>query len=142
MLLETPRGNYEISTDPDRLDIGAIHAALDASYWAAGRPLDTIRRSIAGSLNFGLYAPDGAQVGFARIITDRATFAWLCDVYVLEEHRGLALGKALMEAIVTHPELQGLRRMMLVTADAHGLYAQYGFEPLDGPSRFMSRGLP
>lgn len=139
MLVETPRGAYEISTDPERLDVAAIHAALDRTYWAAGRPLDTVLRSIAGSLNFGLYAPDGAQVGFTRVITDRATFAWVCDVYVLEEHRGLALGKALMEAVTTHPDLQGLRRMMLATADAHGLYAQFGFEPLDEPSLFMGR---
>jgi GNAT superfamily N-acetyltransferase len=137
--LDTPRGTYEISTDPERMDVVAIHAALDRTYWAAGRPLETVRRSIAGSLNFGLFDPSGAQVGFSRVITDRATFAWLCDVYVLEEHRGLQLGKALMAAVTSHPDLQDLRRMMLATADAHGLYAQFGFEPLEQPGHFMAR---
>lgn len=139
MLLETARGTYEISTDPDRLDVPAIHAALDVTYWAAGRPLEIVERSIAASLNFGLYAPDGSQAGFTRVVTDRATFAWVCDVYVLDEHRGLGLGKALMAAVTTHPEISGVRRMMLATRDAHGLYQQYGFEPLDEPGRFMGR---
>lgn len=139
MQIPTARGTYTISTDLERLDVTAIHAALDRTYWAAGRPLETVRRSLEGSMNFGLFDPDGAQVGFTRVVTDRATFAWICDVYVLEEHRGLELGKALMRAVVEHPELQGLRRMMLATADAHGLYAQYGFVPLDRPERFMMR---
>lgn len=139
MDIATGRGVYEIHTDADRMDVVAIHAALDKTYWAAGRPLHVVERSIAGSLNFGLFDPSGAQVGFTRVITDRATFAWICDVYVLEDHRGLALGKALMAAVIDHPDLQGMRRMMLATADAHGLYAQYGFEPLDAPERFMAR---
>jgi len=139
MQIPTSRGTYTISTDPDRLDVPAIHTALDRTYWAAGRPLETVRRSIEGSLNFGLFDPVGAQVGFTRVVTDRATFAWVCDVYVLEEHRGLELGKALMRAVVEHPELQGLRRMMLATNDAHGLYAQFGFVPLDRPELFMAR---
>ena len=137
--LPTTRGTYSITTDADRMDAVAIHAALDQTYWAAGRPLHVVERSIAGSVNFGLFDPAGAQVGFTRVVTDHATFAWICDVYVLEAHRGLALGKALMAAVIDHPDLQGIRRMMLATADAHGLYAQYGFEPLDQPERFMAR---
>lgn len=131
-----PALNYEITTDPTRLDAGAIHAFLAQSYWSHGIPRAVVERAIAGSLCFGVLA-DGAQVGFARVVTDRATFAYLADVYVLEAHRGRGLAKRLMEAVLAHPELQGLRRMMLATRDAHSLYAQFGFVPLSAPDRLM-----
>jgi GNAT superfamily N-acetyltransferase len=141
-LLATSRGTFEISTDPARLDVGVIHGYLSRSYWAADRPRSVVERSIAGSLVFGLFDPSGAQAGFARIVTDRATFAWLCDVFVLEDHRGLGLGTALVAAVLAHPDLEGVR-MMLGTRDAHGLYARYGFEVVDIPDRFMYRpGVP
>jgi GNAT superfamily N-acetyltransferase len=127
-----------ITTDPAVLDVELIHAYLTRSYWAAGIPLETVRRSIAHSVNFGLFDGD-AQVGFARVVTDRATFAYLADVFVLEPYRGRGLSKWLMEAVIAHPELQGLRRWVLATRDAHGLYARYGFTPLAAPDRFMER---
>lgn len=132
---------YTIDTNPSRLDLGVIHGFLAASYWAAGIPRETVARSIEGSLCFGVY--DGsAQVGFARVISDFATFAYLADVFVLESHRGRGLSKMLMDAIVAHPQLQGLRRWMLATRDAHGLYAQYGFTPVKSPDRWMERHDP
>jgi len=131
--------NLEISTDPNRLDVDMIHHFLsEHSYWARGRPPEVTRRAIAHSICFGAYQ-DGRQVGFARVVTDRATFAWLADVFVVEEERGRGVGKALLAAVMEHPELQGLRRMFLATRDAHGLYAQFGFQPLDDQSRFMVR---
>jgi GNAT superfamily N-acetyltransferase len=130
---------YVVSDDRARLDVGAIHAFLTRSYWAPGIPLEIVERSVANSLCFGLYAPDGAQAGFARVITDRATFAYLCDVYVLEEHRGRGLSKLLMRCVHEHPELQNLRRFMLATADEHGLYAQFGFVTPSRPERLMER---
>jgi GNAT superfamily N-acetyltransferase len=141
VIFETTRGPYTISTDVARLDIDAIHAYLTRSYWAEGIPRDLVARSIEGSLCFGLYGGSG-QIGFARVITDRATFAYLCDVYVLEEHRGAGLGKWLMEAVVSHPALQGLRRFVLATRDAHGLYAKFGFKPLADPGRSMEIRRP
>jgi GNAT superfamily N-acetyltransferase len=139
MAEEWHRGEYLISTDPARLDVPAIHAYLSASsYWALGRPLDVVRRSIDHSLPFGVYHGT-AQIGFARLVTDYATFAWLADVFVLPEFRGQGLGKWLMEVIVAHPRVQGLRRWLLATKDAHGLYAQYGFTPLHSPERWMDR---
>jgi len=134
--LEAWRGPYAISTDPVRLDLAAVHAYLTRSYWAAGIPLETVRRSAAHSLCFGVYA-SGQQVGFARVITDRATFAYMADVYVLEAHRGRGLGTWLVETILAHPELQGLRRFMLVTRDAAALYARSGFERPAEPSGIM-----
>lgn len=117
---------YSISTDPQRLDIDAIHAFLSRSFWAEGIPKELVRTSIVNSLCFGLF--DGSsQVGFARVVTDRATFAYLCDVYILESHRGRGLGKWLIEVVMAHPDLQNLRRFQLVTRDAHGLYAPHGF---------------
>jgi GNAT superfamily N-acetyltransferase len=119
------RGEYEISTDPARLDLAVTHRFLsEEAYWSPGVPLDVVKRAIEASINFGLYK-DGAQVGFTRVVSDRATFAWICDVFVLPEHRGYGLGKWLMECVTSHPELQGLRRWMLATRDAHGLYEQY-----------------
>jgi GNAT superfamily N-acetyltransferase len=136
--VERAFGAYLISTDRSRLDLDAIYAYLSGeSYWARGRPRDQIVRGIENSLPFGVYR-DGAQVGFARIVTDYATFAWLADVYVLESQRGNGVGKALIETIVEHPAIRGLPRLMLATADAHGLYEQYGFTPLRGDERFMA----
>jgi len=127
--------DYEISTDPTRLDIGAMHAYLTRSYWSPGIPFATVERAARHSLCFGLYEKSsGKQVGLSRVVTDYATFAYLCDVYVLEEHRGRGLGKFMMSAVMAHPALTGARRTMLGTRDAHGLYAQYGFRapPDDG----------
>lgn len=136
MTILASRDPFEISTDSSRLDVAAIHQALTASYWAEGIPLDTVRRSLAGSLCFGLYA-NAVQIGLARLVTDRATFAYLCDVYVLESYRGQGLGKWLIETVMAHPDLQGLRRFMLVTRDAHGLYRPMGFEAVSAPERYM-----
>jgi len=127
---------YEISTDSARLDVDAIHAFLTRSYWSPGIPRATVARAIANSLCFGAFW-QGQQVGFARVVTDRTTFAYLCDVYVLEAHRGHGLAKQLMDRVMKHPDLQGLRRMMLATLDAHGLYAQFGFTALGVPDRIM-----
>lgn len=141
MSADLSRGEYAISTDPGRLDVPAIHAYLTRSYWASGIPLEVVARSIAHSLPFGLFHGD-AQVGFARVVTDRATFAYLADVYVLEEHRGRGLSKWLVESVLDHADLQGLRRFLLATRDAHGLYARYGFRPLANPSRMMEIHAP
>jgi len=130
------RGAYSISTDPALLDRPLIHAFLSGSYWAGGIPRETVDRSIEGALCFGVY--EGAsQVGFARVITDRATFAYLADVFVLESHRGRGLAVWLMEAIRSHPDLQGLRRWILMTRDAHGLYEKSGFRTIEDPRRCM-----
>ena len=139
-IVEYHRDNYTTSTDPDRLDIGVIYNFLSTgSYWAQNRPLDVVRRSIENSLNFGVYC-DSRQVGFARIITDYATFAWLCDVFILHEQRNCGLGKWLVECVVNHPELKPLRRILLATRDAHELYRQYGgFTPLANPDRWMEK---
>jgi GNAT superfamily N-acetyltransferase len=127
---------FVVDTDPERLDLALIHGFLTRSYWASGIPFAVVRRSVRHSLCFGLY--DGErQVGFARVVSDRATFAYLADVFVLESHRGRGLGKLLMAAVIAHPELQGLRRWMLATRDAHALYARFGFTPLPAPESFM-----
>jgi GNAT superfamily N-acetyltransferase len=133
--------DYEITTDPARFDIEAIHAFLSSSYWSPAVPKAVIERAIENSLCFGVLLGN-AQVGFGRVITDRATFAYLADVYVLEEHRGKGLSKRLMDAVVCHPDLQGLRRMLLATRDAHTLYAKYGFKPLAAPERMMEVHRP
>lgn len=135
------QGEYTISTDKTRLDIRVIHTFLDSSYWAAGRSVETILRSIENSIAFGIYK-SGEQVGFARIITDYATFAWIADVFVLESHRGQGLSKWLMEVIISHPELQGFRRWVLATKDAHDLYRRFGFTELRRPERWMERHDP
>jgi N-acetylglutamate synthase-like GNAT family acetyltransferase len=131
------RDGYVISTDAERLDVDAIHAFLRQAYWSPNVPRDVVERSIDNSLNFGLYDRDGAQVGFARMVTDRAAFGYLADVYVLEPHRRHGLGKWLVETVLAHPDLQGLRRIVLGTADAHSLYERYGFKPADA-SRIMT----
>ena len=130
-------GHYEISTDRSRLDIALIHSFLHSSYWAQGIPPAVVERSIRHSLCFGAFL-DGRQVGFARVITDFAAIAHVADVFVVPEHRGRGISKLLMRAIVEHPELQGLRRFFLATKDAHGLYAQFGFQPLEHPEQFMT----
>jgi GNAT superfamily N-acetyltransferase len=135
------RGEFEISTDPARIELAAVHAFLTNSYWAAGIPLETVERSIMNSLCFGIYRGN-RQVGFARVITDRATFAYLGDVFVLPEYRGQDLSKWMMECIMAHPELQGFRRWSLLTRDAHGLYRQFGFTELKSPQRWMERHDP
>jgi GNAT superfamily N-acetyltransferase len=130
------RGTFSISDDPDRLDRAAIHAFLRGSYWAKGIPRDVVDRSIESSLCFGVY--DGAaQVGFARVITDFATYAYVADVFVLESHRGRGLALWLMETIRAHPRLQGIRRWNLVTRDAQALYRKVGFREVENPSRWM-----
>jgi len=130
-----------ISTDPSRFDLDVIRGYLARSYWAAGIPRETVERSIAGSLCFGAFDGD-RQTGFARVVTDRATFAYLADVFVLEEFRGRGVATRLMQAIVAHPELQNLRRWLLVTRDAHPLYEKFGFRPLEKPERHMERVAP
>lgn len=135
------RGEYEISTDPRRLDVAAIHAFLKLSYWSPGVPRAILERAIANSLCFGMYR-GSEQVGFARVVTDRATFAYLADVFVLESHRGQGLSKWLMEVIMSHADLQGLRRFLLATKDAHGLYRQFGFTQLASPLRLMEIWKP
>jgi len=132
---------FEISTDPARLDLHAVHEFLTNSYWARGIPLETVKRSLENSLCFGIYRT-AVQVGFARVITDRATFAYLADVFVLSEYRGRGLSRWLLECILQHPDLQGLRRWMLVTQDAHGLYRRYGFTSLQAAERWMEIHRP
>ena len=127
-----------ISTDPADIDFAVVHGFLgQEAYWSRGVPEATLRTAIANSLCFSALADDGAQVGFARVVTDRATFAYLCDVFVLASACGGGVGKALVAAVMAHPDLQGLRRFSLATADAHALYARHGFEPLADPGRFM-----
>jgi GNAT superfamily N-acetyltransferase len=137
-----PSGQYVISTDPLRLDLDVIHGVLRESYWSPGIPRELVRRAIDGSLSFGVYTTGGVQVGFARVVTDRATFAYLADVFVVTPERGRGLSKWLMSVIVEHPELQDLRRWLLGTRDGHGLYSKFGFTPLRAPERFMERHDP
>lgn len=127
---------YVISTDPARLDLDGMQQFLERSYWADGIPRDLMERAIAHSLPFGMYDANG-QVGFARVISDHATFGYLADVFVLEAHRGKGLSKWLMECVLAHPDLQGFRRWVLLTRDAHGLYRQFGFHELEQPDRYM-----
>jgi GNAT superfamily N-acetyltransferase len=139
---EAHHAGYLISDDPARIDVDAAHGYLSRSYWAEGIPRDVVARALAHSLCIGIYAPTQEQVGLLRVVTDFATFAYLCDVYVLEPHRGQGLSKAAMQLLVTHPRLQGLRRMQLVTQDAHGLYAQFGFTMVKDPDRHMEKRAP
>ena len=131
------RGDYLISTDPTNLNIALIHDFIsNQSYWGKGRRMETVQRALSNSLNFGIYKDDN-QVWFARVVTDYCTFAWLADVFVIENHRGMGLSKWLLEVIISHPQLKNMRRWVLATKDAHGLYAQFGFEPLLQPERWM-----
>jgi GNAT superfamily N-acetyltransferase len=139
--METTQNNFLISTDKSKLQIDIIHDYLSKqSYWAANIPLEIVERSITNSMAFGVYFQEEnmlKQVGFCRVVSDLSTFAYLADVFILEEYRGKGLSKFLVETVLKHPDLQGLRRWILATLDAHGLYAQYGFEPLDKPQNFM-----
>jgi GNAT superfamily N-acetyltransferase len=132
---------FTITTDPARVDRDAVHAYLARSYWAEGIPRDVVDRSIESSIPFSLFDGD-RQVGFARVVTDRATFAYMADVYVLEDYRGIGLGVWLVETIMAHPDLQGLRRWVLVTRDAHGLYEKFGFRVPEKPERYMEIARP
>jgi len=139
---------FSVSDDPSLLDIDVIHGFLTNSYWAREIPRAIVERSVANSLSFGVYAPgptaatNGPLVGFGRVMSDRATFAYLADVFILEPYRGLGLSKFLMESIIAHPELQGLRSWMLLTGDAHGLYEKFGFARATIPERIMQRRPP
>ena len=133
--------DLEISCERDRLDVALIHDFLRTSYWASGRSREIVERSIANSLCFGAYSA-GKQIAFARVITDRAVFAYLADVFVVPDLRGRGVAKALMAAILAHPELQGLRTFLLGTRDAHGLYTRFGFGPIPEPQRLMGRYAP
>jgi GNAT superfamily N-acetyltransferase len=136
MIYEEKRGTFVITTDPARLDLDAIYAYLSRVYWAKNRSRDAVERSLKNSLCFGLY--EGAsQIGLARVISDYATFAYVCDVYVLEAYQGNGLGTWLMKMVMAHPDLQGLRRWLLATRDAHGLYRKSGFKKLESPERWM-----
>ncbi len=132
---------YEITTDKSRMSVEAAHAFLSEAYWSTAVPLATVQKAFDHSLCFAALA-GREQVGFARVVTDRATFAYLADVYVLEAHRGNGLARQMIEAVRRHPDLQGLRRFLLATRDAHGLYAGFGFKPLSSPDRFMERHDP
>ena len=133
---------FEASDAPDRLDIDAVHAYLTQSYWSPGVPREVVERAAAGSLAVGLYDAQGAQVGYARVISDRATFAYVCDVYVLDELQNRGLGAWLMECLLAHPDLQSLRRWLLTTQTAHTFYERLGFERCPFPERFMSIDRP
>lgn len=143
MLTITRTDGYELSTDPSRIDVQLVHGWLSTdAYWAIGRPLDTLTRAIAGSIPFGVYRPgDGAQVAFARAVTDGATFAWLCDVYVDRSERGRGLGTWLAGAVRQELTGRGVQRIMLTTLDAHGVYAKIGFQNLGRPDRVMEIDL-
>jgi GNAT superfamily N-acetyltransferase len=136
--MEYKRDRFIISDDPARLDVDVICAFLSRAYWADTRPREVIEKSIQHSLNFGVF-DGGRQIGFSRVVTDKAVFAYLCDVFIHEEYRGQALGKWMMECVLSHPDLQGIRRWCLVTRDAHGLYNQFGFTELADPSRWMEK---
>jgi len=141
MINEWRRGEYVISTDKGRLDLDIIHGFLTTSYWAEGIPLETVKRAIEHSFTFGLYRAD-QQIGFARLVTDYTTFAYLADVFILEAFRKQGLSKWLLTVIMAHPDLQGLRRWLLGTKDAHELYRQFGFTELWWPERFMEVLVP
>jgi len=136
------KGEYTISTDRGRVDLAVVHRYIsEESYWGKGRSAEVVRRSIENSLPFGVYR-GAEQAGFARVVTDYATFAWVADVFILEAHRGRGLSKWLMETIISHPELQGFRRWVLATKDAHELYRRFGFQELRRPERWMERPDP
>ena len=133
---------FSISTDKERLDLAVIHRWLsEVSYWAKGRPFEAVARSVEHSLCFGVYAADGAQAGFARVVTDHTAFAWVCDLFILETYQGQGLGKWLVHVITSYPDLQGCSRVLLATRDAHELYKRYGgFVPLKAPEKWMELG--
>ncbi len=133
---EVQKDQYTISTDPARLDMDAVVDMLTRAYWAVGRPREKTERAYQNSLVFGVYDGD-RQVGMARVVTDFSIFAYLCDVFIHEDYRGRGLGKWLMQTIMEHPDLKDMRRWLLVTSDAHGLYSQYGFSVIEDPERWM-----
>src|SRR5689334_11245615 len=140
MAYEIRHGDYLLTDDPSRLDAEVIHGYLSReSYWASNVSREIVERSLQNSLCIGVYVAAGDQVGLARVVTDYATYGWVCDVFVLDAHRGHGLGKALVQAVLSHPRLQTLRRFSLATQDAHGLYAQFGFTPLADPKRHMEK---
>ncbi|HTC55892.1 MAG TPA: GNAT family N-acetyltransferase [Candidatus Sulfotelmatobacter sp.] len=141
-VMEYRLGEFVISTSRERLNVDVVHEFLTNCYWAKGIPREVVARSIEHALCFGIYDEEGAQVGFARVISDFATIAYVGDVFVLETHRGRGLGKWLMQCITEHPALQNLRRWILTTRDAHGLYSQFGFTPVKAPERFMEVHRP
>lgn len=142
MNFEELKKEYSISTDPSKLNINVIHNYIsNESYWGKGRSLEVVKKSIENSLPFGIYYKD-EMIGFARVVTDYATFGWIADVFILEEHRGKGLSKWLMETILSHPKLQGFRRWVLATKDAHDLYRKFGFRELNKPERWMERPDP
>ena len=133
---------FTVSSENDDMDLDAIHAFLSQSYWAKGIPKGAVEKALRNSLCFGVFSREGAQIGFARAVTDAATFAYLADVYILEKYRGLGLSKWLISEVMSHQDLQGLRRITLATRDAHGLYEQYGFKALAMPEIFMEAWNP
>lgn len=135
------KDEYEIDDDQKRLDLDAMHRFIAGTYWAEGVPRDVVERSVANSLNLGLYYR-GTQVGLTRAVTDRATFAWVCDVFVLPEHRRRGLGHWMIQTLRGHPDLAGIRRFMLATADAHQVYADCGFTPISDPGWYMEIRRP
>jgi len=141
-IVEARQDEYLISTDPARLDGAAVHDFLTKAYWSAGISRALLDRALANSLCFGVYHRDREQVGLSRVVTDYSTFAYLCDVYVLEAHRGKGLGHWMVECVMTHPDLQNLRRFTLATRDAHGIYAAFGFAAPKAPERQMERHDP
>ena len=140
-IMEWRKDGYLISTDKSKIDIATVHRFLSQTYWAEGIPIEIVKRGVDNSLCFAIYRGE-RLIGFARVITDFATFAYLADVFILPEERGKRLSKWLMRVILDHPRLQGLRRFTLATRDAHGLYAQFGFTPFDKPERWMERHAP
>jgi GNAT superfamily N-acetyltransferase len=142
MYSESFHEGYLISDDPRKLDITVIHGYLSRSYWAENVSREIVERSVENSLCIGIYASTGEQIGFVRLITDYSTFAWICDVFVLENHRGRGLSKAAIQAALAHPRLQSLRRFALATRDAHGLYERFGFTPLAHPENHLERRRP
>lgn len=139
---EKRQDGFEVDDDVERLQLDVVHGFLREAYWSPGIPRDVVERAIRNSLVVGLYAPEGGQVGMARAVTDRATFAWIADVFVLRRYRGRGLGRFVVEALLKHPDLTGLRRQMLATADAHDLYRRYGFEDLPDPELYLVRRVP
>jgi GNAT superfamily N-acetyltransferase len=136
MIYSIEKNNYLISTDKNKIDIEYVHTFLSQSYWSPGVPIGVVKKAMKGSLSFGVYYKD-KQVGYARMVTDKATFAYLADVFIDEDHRGKSLAKWLVEMILAHPQLRGLRRILLATKDAHKLYEQCGFTAINNPERYM-----
>ncbi len=133
---------FRITSKYEEMDVDAVHDFISQSYWAKGIPKDTLQKAMQNSICFGVFDSTGIQIGFARTVTDSATYAYLADVYILEKYRGKGLSKWLMSEVVSHPELQGLRRITLATLDAHGLYEKFGFKPLAKPEIFMEAWNP